>query len=123
MFLWEHYCDLRRGGMLKVSAELPAAAATTTAAPTAISTASASGTSATISATATAATTTLDFGTRFVHVQGPATDLAVVESSDCLLSLFCVGHLDKTEAARASCITIVHNAYPIDLSVGFEDFP
>jgi hypothetical protein len=122
MFLWEHYCDLRRGGMLKVSApELPAAA-TTTAAPTAISTASASGTSATISATASSATTTLDFGPRLIHVQGSAADLAVVESSDCLLSLFCIGHLDKTEAARASGITIVHNAYPIDLSVGFEDF-
>jgi hypothetical protein len=106
--------------MLKVSAELPAAAATTTAAPTAVSTASASGTSATISATA--ATTPLDFGTGFIHIQSPPADLAVVESGDCLLSLFCIGHLDKTEAARASGITIIHNAYPIDLSVGFEDF-
>jgi hypothetical protein len=107
--------------MLKVSAELPAAA-TTTAPTAAIPTATASGTSATISATASSATTALNFGTRFVHVQGPAADLAIVESGDCLLSLFCIGHLDKTEAARASGITIVHNAYAIDLSIGFEDF-
>jgi hypothetical protein len=86
--------------------------------------------SATTSATATAITpisaatsTALHLGTGFVDVQRPSPELSAVQGGNRFVSFFGVGHLYKTEPARAAGVTIGHDANPVDLSVRLEHPP
>jgi hypothetical protein len=87
--------------------------------PTAPTTASA----ATIAPISTAATAALDFGTRFVHVQGASANLSAVQRRNGFLSIFPTGHFDEAEAARAPGIPVGHDADAVHLSVYLEKLP
>jgi hypothetical protein len=103
--------------------KLPAPAATATA-PTSISstaTAATAWTPTTIPATTTPSSPAFDFGACFVYIERPSADLGAIESCDGFVSLFCVGHFDKAETARASGVAIIHNTYAVHLSVSFEE--
>jgi hypothetical protein len=79
-------------------------------------------TAAVSAATAVASATpaTLHFGTGFVHVQSASAHLAAVESRDGFVSLFRIGHLYESEAARTSGVPIGHDAHPIHLPMRRE---
>jgi hypothetical protein len=94
------------------SEKLPAIpTAATTAAATAISAAA---------ATATTTTSSLHLGTRFVHVQGSAAQLAAIECSDSFFSIVCVRHFDKSKSARATSLPVGHDTDAVHLPVCFE---
>jgi hypothetical protein len=88
-----------------------ASATTTTATATTI---------ATVSATASA---TFYLRTGFVDVQSAAPELSTVQGGDGFVSIFGVGHLHKTKAARASGVAVGHDADPVYLSVCLEHLP
>ncbi len=72
-------------------------------------------------ATATAPTTgALGLGTSLVHVDGAASDLCSVQSSDGLLTFFGICHFHKSETARPPGLAIGENTHSIHLSVTFE---
>jgi hypothetical protein len=66
------------------------------------------------------ATTTLDFGTRFIHVQGASANLGAVQSRYGFLSVFRTGHFDKAEAPRTPGVPVSHDADAVHLSVYLE---
>jgi len=68
-----------------------------------------------------AATGTFGFGTRFVDVNRASAKLATIESGDCLVTFFGVGHFNETEATRTPGFAIGENADAIHLAMGFEE--
>jgi hypothetical protein len=91
-----------------VTAAVPASATSVTAPVSA----------ATAVAAATAAA--LHFGTGFVHVQSASAHLAAVEGRDGFVSLFRIGHLYESEAARTSGVPVGHDAHTIHLAMRRE---
>jgi hypothetical protein len=94
---------------------LVAASATTAATATAASVPS--------TTTAAATTTTLYLGTGFVDVERSPTHLGTVQGGDRFVSFFCIRHFHETEAARASGVTISHDADPVYLPMRLEHLP
>jgi len=71
-------------------------------------------------AVSSAATGTLYLGARLVDIQCAAANLTVIDSGDCLLAFFGIGHLDESETAGTSCIPVSHDTHAIDLSISCE---
>jgi hypothetical protein len=113
--------QLGRGGELaslnfQAGVLIASASAATTAASAAVTTAI----SATVAPTASGA---LGLGPSFVHVQGAPANLRAVERGNGFFSVFVAGHFHEPKPARASCIAVSHDAYPIDLPVWLKQLP
>ena len=73
-----------------------------------------------VSATTTAARRAIGLGTGFVHVHRSAVKLGAIQGGDCAVALGIVAHLDESEAAGLSCVTIGHDADAINGAMYFE---
>lgn len=71
-------------------------------------------------ATTTAAACTLGLRARLIYIDRPTAELAAIQSGNCLLAFFCVGHLYETKATRTPGLTIRQNAHAIHLPVRLE---
>jgi heme/copper-type cytochrome/quinol oxidase subunit 3 len=108
--------DLSTSGLCREAYYLIASSATA-------ATATAAAVAAISSATATAASTTLYLGTGFVDIERSPTHLSSVQGGDRFVSFFCIRHFHETESARASGVTIGHDADPVYLPMRLEHLP
>src|SRR5258707_1040179 len=73
--------------------------------------------------TSTTEATFVGLGAGFIDVQSAAAKFSTVQRSNCLFSFAGVGHLDKSESSRATCIALGNDAYLLDGAVGFKQRP
>ncbi len=53
--------------------------------------------------------TSLHFGSSFVDVDTPPSELGAIERGDCFFTVFVIRHFHKSEASRTTRVTICHD--------------
>jgi hypothetical protein len=76
-----------------------------------------------VAAIASATSTAFYLRTRFIYIERASANLAAVESGYRFFAFLSICHFDEAEAARASGVTVGHDADAIYLSMSGEELP